>query len=97
MSNTPETRSRRADAEKGRERGRSAGGPGRMQQGRRVVAIGFMQVAALVGVVGLGVILGAVLVSDAKEQGWITGLVIGVVSVLLTILVLMSGRHVRRR
>jgi hypothetical protein len=96
MSNTPDTRSRRADAERGRERGRSAAGPGRMQRGRRVVAIGFMQMAALVGVVGLGVILGAVLVSDAKEQGWITGLVIGVVSVLLTILVLMSGRHVRR-
>jgi uncharacterized membrane protein HdeD (DUF308 family) len=55
-----------------------------------------MQMAALAGVVGLGVILGAVLVSDAKEQGWITGLVIGVVSVLLTILVLRSGRHVRR-
>jgi hypothetical protein len=96
MSNTPDTRSRRADAERGRGRGRSAGGPGRIQRGRRVVALGFMQMAALVGVVGLGVILGAVLVSDAKEQGWITGLVIGVVSVLLTILVLMSGRHVRR-
>jgi uncharacterized membrane protein HdeD (DUF308 family) len=67
-----------------------------MQRGRRVVALGFMQLAALVGVVGLAVILGAVLVSDAKEQGWITGLVIGVISVLLTILVLMSGRHVRR-
>ena len=96
MSNTPDTRSRRADAERGRERGRSASGPGRMQRGRRVVALGFMQMVALVGVVGLAVILGAVLVSDAKEQGWITGLVIGVVSVLLTILVLMSGRHVRR-
>jgi hypothetical protein len=96
MSNTPDTRSRRADAEREGERERSAAGPGRMQRGRRVVAIGFMQMAALVGVVGLGVILGAVLVSDAKEQGWITGLVIGVVSVLLTILVLMSGRHVRR-
>jgi uncharacterized membrane protein HdeD (DUF308 family) len=55
-----------------------------------------MQLVALVGVVGLGVILGAVLVSDAKETGWVVGLVIGVVSVLLTILVLMSGRHVRR-
>jgi uncharacterized membrane protein HdeD (DUF308 family) len=55
-----------------------------------------MQLVALVGVVGLAVILGAVLVSDAKEAGWITGLVIGVVSVVLTILVLLSGRHVRR-
>jgi hypothetical protein len=55
-----------------------------------------MQLVALVGVVGLAVILGAVLVSDAKGTGWVDGLVIGVVSVLLTILVLMSGRHVRR-
>jgi uncharacterized membrane protein HdeD (DUF308 family) len=55
-----------------------------------------MQLVALVGVIGLAVILGAVLVSDAKETGWITGLVIGVVSTLLTILVLLSGRHVRR-
>jgi hypothetical protein len=93
MSNTPDTRSRRSDVETERAHGRS---PGRIQRGRRVAAIGFMQLAALVGVVGLAVILGAVLVSDAKEQGWITGLVIGVVSVLLTILVLMSGRHVRR-
>ena len=96
MSNTPDTRSRRSDAERERGRGRSSSGPGRIQRGRRVAAIGFMQLAALVGVVGLAVILGAVLVSDAKEQGWITGLVIGVVSVLLTMLVLMSGRHVRR-
>ena len=96
MSNTPDTRSRRSDAERERGRGRSGSGPGRIQRGRRVAAIGFMQLAALVGVVGLAVILGAVLVSDAKEQGWITGLVIGVVSVLLTMLVLMSGRHVRR-
>lgn len=95
MSHTPDTRSRR-DAERERGRGRSAERPGRIQRGRRVAAIGFMQLAALVGVVGLAVILGAVLVSDAKEQGWITGLVIGVVSVLCTILVLMSGRHVRR-
>ena len=41
-------------------------------------------------------ILGAVLISDAKEQGWVAGLVIGVVTVPLTILVLLSGRHVRR-
>jgi uncharacterized membrane protein HdeD (DUF308 family) len=55
-----------------------------------------MQVVALVGVVGLAVILGAVLVSDANESGWIVGLVIGIVGVVLTILVLMSGRHVRK-
>jgi hypothetical protein len=92
--NSPSTRSRTADAE--RDRPGRTGRRGRIQRGRRVVAIGFMQLAALVGVVGLAVILGAVLVSDAKEAGWITGLVIGVVSVLLTILVLLSGRHVRR-
>ena len=99
MSDTPDspaTRSRTADAERERRRADRAQRPGRMQRGRRVVAIGFMQVVALVGVVGLAVILGAVLVSDANEAGWITGLVIGLVSVVLTILVLLSGRHVRR-
>ena len=98
MSNTPDfsaTRSRTADAE--REQGRARPPtPSRMQRGRRVVVIGFMQLVALVGVVGLAVILGAVLVSDAKGAGWVDGLVIGAVSVILTMLVLMSGRHVRR-
>ena len=67
------------------------------KRSKRVVALGFLQVVSLVGIVGLGVILGAILVSDAKSQGWIAGLVIGVVSVALTILVLLSGRHARRR
>jgi hypothetical protein len=98
MPNTPNssaTRSRTADGEKERSPGPSER-PGRIQRGRRVVALGFMQLVALVGVIGLAVILGAVLVSDAKEAGWVTGLVIGVVSTVLTILVLLSGRHVRR-
>lgn len=98
MSNTPDSpatgsHALETESRHGREHARP---PGRIQRGRRVVAIGFMQVAALVGVVGLAVILGAVLVSDAKETGWVDGLVIGVVSVLLTILILLSGRHVRR-
>jgi hypothetical protein len=99
MSDTPDSpaiRSPTADAERERRRADRAQRPGRVQRGGRVVAIGFMQLVALGGVVGLAVILGAVLVSDAKETGWITGLVIGAVSVVLTILVLLSGRHVRR-
>ena len=98
MSYTPDspaTRPPTAEGEQGRPRGREAR-PGRVQRGRRFVAIGFMQLVALIGVVGLAVILGAVLVSDAKGSGWIDGLVIGVVTVVLTILVLFSGRHVRR-
>ena len=98
MSNTPDspaTGSRAVEAETGRSR-EGTGRPSRIARGRRVVAIGFMQIVALAGIVGLGVILGAVLVSDAKEAGWIVGLVIGIVSVVLTMLVLMSGRHVRR-
>ena len=98
MSHTPDspaTSSPALEGEPGRRRGRGAP-PSRMQRGRRFVAVGFMQLAALIGVVGLAVILGAVLVSDAKASGWVDGLVIGVLSVVLTILVLMSGRHVRR-
>ncbi|MBV8941355.1 MAG: hypothetical protein JO321_04685 [Solirubrobacterales bacterium] len=68
-----------------------------MQRGRRVAEVRFMQLVGLFGVVGVGVALGAILVSSAKEPGWAAGLVIGAVSVLLTILVLVSGRHIRRR
>lgn len=98
MSNTPDspaTEPARFEGER-RRRPRGDPAPGRMQRGGRMVAIGFMQLAGLIGVVGLAVILGAVLVSDAKESGWVDGLVIGAVSVILTILVLMSGRHIRR-
>ena len=63
----------------------------------RIAALGLMQLVALAGIVGVAVILGAILVSDAKLKGWTAGLVIGIVSVALTILVLFSGRHVRRR
>jgi hypothetical protein len=94
-SDSPATGSPPLEARSGQGRVPDAP-PSRMQRGRRVVAIGFMQVVALVGVIGLAVILGAVLVSDAKQSGWIVGLVVGIVSVVLTILVLLSGRHVRR-
>jgi Na+/proline symporter len=70
---------------------------GLLKRGQRVVALGLMQLVALAGIVGLAVILGAVLVSNAKTKGWLDGLVIGAVSVALTVLVLLSGRHVRRR
>lgn len=70
---------------------------GLLKRGQRVVALGLMQLVALAGIVGLAVILGAVLVSNAKAKGWLDGLVIGAVSVALTVLVLLSGRHVRRR
>lgn len=55
-----------------------------------------MQIVGLVGIVGVGAALGAVLVSSAKEAGWAAGLIIGAVSVALTILVLVSSRHIRR-
>ena len=70
---------------------------GLVKRGQRVVALGVMQLVALAGIVGVAVILGAVLVSSAKAKGWLDGLVIGVVSVALTLLVMLSGRHVRRR
>ena len=90
----PATGRSSAEAESGRgRRGRS---PQRQRGFRGLVAIGFMQLVALVGLVGLGVAAGAVLVDSAKIDGWIVGLVIGAGSVVLTILVLFSGRHARR-
>ena len=53
-----------------------------------------MQIVSLIGVIGLAVILGSVMAGNVS--GWIDGLVIGAGSVLLTILVLFSGRHARR-
>jgi hypothetical protein len=78
------------------ERGGRARAPGRQRGARGLVAIGFMQLVALVGIVALAVALGAVLVDSANVTGWIDGLVIGAGSVVLTILVLFSGRHARR-
>ncbi|MBV9422139.1 MAG: hypothetical protein JOZ98_04465 [Solirubrobacterales bacterium] len=43
------------------------------------------------GVVGIGVLIGAILVSS-KVQGWITGLVVAVVSVVLSA-ILWSSRQ----
>jgi hypothetical protein len=37
-----------------------------MKRGRRALALGFMELVVLAGVVGLAVILGAILASDAK-------------------------------
>jgi hypothetical protein len=95
MSTNPEHPSSRSssDAEVERERGRR---PRRRARAPRIVAVGFMQVVSLVGVVGLAVILGAVLVDSANTTGWIVGLVIGAASVILTMLVLFSGHHARK-
>jgi protein-S-isoprenylcysteine O-methyltransferase Ste14 len=49
---------------------------------RSAVERGFVRLVATTGVVGIGVLLGAVLSSN-KVQGWITGLVISLVSVIL--------------
>jgi hypothetical protein len=58
---------------------------------RSTVERGFMRLVATTGIVGIGVLLGAVLVSNTV-QGWITGLVVAVVSVVLAAL-LWSSRQ----
>jgi hypothetical protein len=94
MSSNPEDpASRSADAGLQRERARAPRRGGRAQ---RVVAVGFMQLVSLVGVIGVAVVLGAVLVDSAKITGWIVGLVIGAASVILTMLVLFSGHRARK-
>lgn len=55
--------------------------PGR--QGRRfAIERGLVRLVATAGIVGIGVLLGAILASN-KVQGWITGLVVAIVSVVL--------------
>jgi hypothetical protein len=68
--------------------------PRRGSRAPRLIAVGFMQVVSLVGVIGLAVIVGAILAGSVA--GWIEGLVIGAGCVILTMLVLLSGRHARR-
>jgi hypothetical protein len=73
----------------------NAGATGTMLPNRRRprsrVERGFVRLVATAGIVGIGVLLGAILVSD-KVQGWITGLVIAAVSVVLAAL-LWSSRQ----
>ena len=58
---------------------------------RTGVERGFMRLVATAGIVGIAVALGAILVSQ-HVAGWIVGLVIGVVSVILAA-VLWSSRQ----
>lgn len=64
--------------------------PGRERR-RTKAERGLMRVVATGGIVGIGVLLGAILVGQDVE-GWIVGLVIGLVSVVLAA-VLWSSRQ----
>jgi hypothetical protein len=68
--------------------------PARRRRGH--VAIGTIQMGALLGVVGLAVIAGAILVDNTSVPGWIDGLAIGAGSVILTLVVVFNGRRARR-
>lgn len=66
-----------------------------MLPGRKRRALGLerflMRLVATCGVVGIGVAIGAILVSS-NVQGWITGLVVAIVSVVLSA-ILWSSRQ----
>ena len=66
-----------------------------MLPGRKRRALGLerflMRLVATCGVVGIGVAIGAILVSS-NVQGWITGLVVSIVSVVLSA-ILWSSRQ----
>lgn len=55
-----------------------------------------IQMIALLGIVGLAVIAGAILVNDTSVPGWIDGLAIGTGSVILALLVVFNGRRAKR-
>jgi len=80
-----------------------AGSPGQQRRGRPAgprprgrFALGILQISALIGVIGIAVVAGAILVSS-KVDGWIVGLAIGAGSVILTLFVLLTGRFARPR
>jgi len=51
----------------------------------------FVRVVATAGVIGIGVVLGAIL-SSQDVEGWIVGLVVALVSVLLSAILWSSRR-----
>jgi protein-S-isoprenylcysteine O-methyltransferase Ste14 len=55
--------------------------PGRRRR-RSAIESAFMRLVATAGIIGIGVGLGAILASN-KVQGWIIGLVVAIVSVIL--------------
>ena len=55
--------------------------PGRRRRASRVERL-FVRVIATGGIIGIGVALGAILAGN-KVQGWIVGLVVAVVSLVL--------------
>jgi hypothetical protein len=62
------------------------------RQGRRfALERGLVRLVATTGIIGIGVLLGAILGSN-KVQGWTTGLVVAIVSVVLAAL-LWSSRQ----
>lgn len=63
--------------------------PGRRE--RPVLESAFVRVVATSGIVGIGVALGAILTSQ-KVDGWIIGLVIALVSVILSAILWSSRR-----
>ena len=85
-----------AEAEVAPAHGREHARPGNMLPGRERRRFGIerllMRLVATCGIVGIGVVLGAILVSS-KVHGWISGLVVALVSVLLSA-ILWSSRQV---
>jgi hypothetical protein len=61
---------------------------------RSVFERGFVRVVGTAGIVGIGAGVGAILASD-KVQGWIIGVVVALVTLVLVVL-LSSSRLLRR-
>jgi hypothetical protein len=70
--------------------GTARGAPAKPGRVRRI-EYGFVRLIATFGVVGIGVALGAIL-ADNKVQGWIIGLVIAALSVVLSAVIWTSRR-----
>jgi uncharacterized membrane protein len=64
--------------------------PGRQRRTLGVERL-LVRLIATCGVVGIGVLIGAILVSN-KTQGWVVGLVVAIVSVVLSA-ILWSSRQ----
>lgn len=84
---------RRAErrAERKRRRGEPTEGMLPKRRGRSFIETFVMRLVATAGIIGIGVAIAAIMTSQ-KSQGWLIGLVVSIVSVILAALLWSSRR-----
>ena len=88
----PDSREARFREREARRRGEPQAAPAGPRRPRSRIERGVLRLIATCGIVGIGVLLGAVLVGQ-NVAGWIVGLVVSAVSIILLAALLRSSRQ----